>query len=147
MHLTRWNPVNDFLRLGNEFDRLLDQGFRDFTPGLGGRFPSVDVFQTEKDVVIKAELPGVEIDDIDITATEESVTIKGESKMEKTVDEDGFIHRERRFGKFFRTIPLPVKVKSNETTANFKNGVLEIKLPKQEQFQNNGVKVKVNRLQ
>jgi len=145
--LVPWDTTRDLIRLRDEMNRLFDRSFNDFFPTARGRFPSIDLYQTDKEIVVKAELPGVEIDDIEITATDESVTIKGETKVEKKVDEDGYIHRERRYGKFYRTIPLPVKVKSNEATANMKNGVLEVRVPKQEQSKDNGVKVKINKLQ
>jgi len=145
--LVPWDTTRDLIRLRDEMNRLFDRSFNDFFPMVRGRFPSIDLYQTENEVVLKAELPGVEIGDIEITATDESVTIKGETKAEKKVDEDGYIHRERRYGKFYRTIPLPVKVKSNEATANMQNGVLEIRIPKKEQLKGSGVKIKINKLQ
>lgn len=92
--------------------------------------PSLDVYDEKKDVVVKAELPGLTKDDVQVTLSDSTVTIKGEKKREKEVKEKDFYRSEREYGSFLRTVPLPAAVNADQVVANFKDGVLEIRLPK-----------------
>ena len=92
--------------------------------------PAVDVYETDDEVVVKVALPGANREDITVTAQEDTVTIRGQSKQEEEVDEDGYYRRELRYGSFSRTIPLPATVNSDEITAKFADGVLTVRAPK-----------------
>ncbi|MCL6630678.1 MAG: Hsp20/alpha crystallin family protein, partial [Armatimonadetes bacterium] len=84
-------------------------------------------------VVVKAELPGLKKEDIEITATEDSISLRGEFKREEEVKKEGFYRRERREGKFYRTIPMPAPIKPDQVKASFKDGILEITAPEVEE--------------
>ena len=142
MELTRWDPFRELERMREEFDRWFERLFAEVLPGrrrgpraeaVAALAPCVDVYETEKEVVVKAELPGLTKEDVEVQATEDSVTIRGEFKRDEEVSEEGYYRRERRFGKFERVIPLPAEVKPDEAKAKFQNGVLEIRLPKVEE--------------
>ncbi len=135
--MRRWEPFRELERMREEMDRLFERLF-----GLGRRglfaplveaptvVPAVDVYETDKEVVVKAELPGMSKEDLEINATEDSLTLKGEIKKDEEVSEEGYYRRERRYGSFERVIPLPTEVKPDQAKAKFQNGVLEVRLPK-----------------
>ena len=93
-------------------------------------YPAVDVTEEGEELVVKADLPGVDPDDIDLRITEDTLGISAETKYEEEKREKGFYLAERRYGSFQRVIPLPASVKSDDVTARFDNGVLEVRLPK-----------------
>jgi HSP20 family protein len=120
-------------RMHDEIDRM----FKDFTtsplwPRLEGvgRVPSVDVYEKDGAVVVEAEMPGVNKDDIHVSHTDSTVTIQGETKQEKEENKDGYYRSERQYGSFYRAIPLPAAVDFSNATAEFHDGVLRITLPK-----------------
>jgi len=128
------------LAIQEEIDELFDDFFnRPFglmrRPSRGfetlSKFsPSVDVSETDKQINIKAELPGMEADDIDLEVRDEMVLIRGEKKSEREEKDEQFYRLERSYGSFRRSIPLPAEIDVDKAKANFKNGVLSIKLPK-----------------
>lgn len=135
MGLARWEPTSGLRRMREEMDRM----FEDMLPswsGLSslaeGMFPAVDAFERDNEVVVKADLPGLKKDEIEVTATEDSISLKGEFKQEEQVKQAGFIRKERRAGKFFRTVPMPIAIKPDQVKASFKDGTLEITAPKAE---------------
>ena len=107
--------------------------------GMGMFTPSIDVKENEKEFIIKAELPGVEEKDIEITVTNDAVTIKGEKKEEKEDKDKNYYYMERSYGSFSRVIPLEAEIESSKAEARFKNGILDIKILK-----NQSAKVKRN---
>jgi len=131
-------PVSPFA----EMDKYFDNFFRNPFSMLAGPMmasalprsaeiaPSVDIFEEGDEVVVKADIPGVKKDDIDVTITENSLTISGEKKQEKKVKEKDFHRIERSYGSFSRSFRLPDNVNSAKAKAEFKDGVLEIRLPK-----------------
>ena len=108
--------------------------------------PRVDVHEDEKAVYVKAEIPGLEEKDLNVTLKENMLTISGEKKAEKIEGEKGknYWYCERSFGSFSRTIALPDAIKHDDVKANYKNGVLEIEIPKAEETQPKKIDVKVN---
>ena len=92
--------------------------------------PSMDVFEKDNAIVIKAELPGVKKDDIHVTIEDNDVIIRGERKSESEVKEDQFYRLERAYGSFYRRLPLGIDVKAADIKATFDNGVLEVRIPK-----------------
>lgn len=95
-------------------------------------FPAVDVFEKDNNIVVRAEAPGLKKEDMEVTATQDAVCLKGEFRREEEVNEEGYVRRELRSGRFFRTIPLPTAIKPDEARASFKDGILEITAPKSE---------------
>jgi HSP20 family protein len=111
---------------------------------LGIRMPSVDVYEEKDSVVVKAELPGMKKEDIEVTLAGDTLTIKGEKKDDKEIKEDDYYRRERSYGSFLRSVALPSEVKGDQIKANFKDGVLEIRLPKTEEAKKKSIAVKID---
>ncbi len=107
------------------------------------RPPSVDVFEEKDDIVVKAELPGMEKDNIEVNLTDHTLTIKGEKKKEEEVKGENYYRAERSYGSFLRTLELPKEVRADKVKASFKNGILEVRMPKTEEAKAKEVKVKV----
>ncbi len=141
MALTKWTPPRWGLRrlepfremeeMAEEMDRLFGEYGRRH-PFLGGRgwLPAVDMIDRKDELLVKVELPGMEKDDIDIAVTGDLLTIKGEGKMEKEMKEDDYYCCESAYGSFSRTISLPVGVETGNVKAEYRNGILEVHLPK-----------------
>lgn len=108
------------------------------------RMPSLDVYEENDSVVVKAELPGMKKEDVEVNLAGANLTIKGEKKEEKEVKEDDYYRRERSYGSFLRTVALPCEVKSDEIKASFKDGVLEIRMPKTEEAKKKSIAVKID---
>ncbi|MCU0595314.1 MAG: Hsp20/alpha crystallin family protein [Desulfobacterota bacterium] len=130
--LIPWRGEMD--RLRNEMERLYDRffdlrPFRRFAEE-GEWMPSVDVSETAKEIIVKAEIPGVEAKDIDVNLSGEVLTIKGERKREREEQEENFHRIERSYGSFFRSLRLPSEVDGEKIKASYKKGVLRITLPK-----------------
>jgi HSP20 family protein len=145
MSIIRWDPFRDFISLRDEIDSLFDRFFtreRFISPLERSWTPSVDIYETKKEVVVRAELPGLSAKDVDITLTENTLTIKGEKKVSDEVKGENYYRVESAYGAFQRTIPLPVPVRNEKVKASFKDGVLEIRLPKVEE-KAKGIKIKV----
>jgi HSP20 family protein len=126
---------NPFAFLRHEMNTLFDNFSRGFEvePFMGrfGAFtPSVDIKESEKDITVSAELPGMEDKDIDLSLNRDSLTIKGEKKEEKEDKGKNYYRMERSYGSFIRTIPLPAEVDMDRVKAEFKKGILTVALPK-----------------
>jgi HSP20 family protein len=105
--------------------------------------PSVDIMEDKGDIVIKAELPGVKKEDIDVTLTADTITISGEKKKEEEVKKKDYYRYESSYGSFCRTFSLPSEVQSDKAKTKMKDGVLEIRIPKTEEAKKKEVKLKV----
>lgn len=127
----------------DNFFRGFDVAPRGFAEGLGSFSPSIDVKENDKEFIIKAELPGVEEKDIDVTVTGDSVTIKGEKKEEKEDKDKNYYYMERSYGSFCRVIPLEAEIESGKAEARFTNGILDIKIPKSQSAKSKGTKVSI----
>jgi HSP20 family protein len=132
-----WGREKDpFTLLKKEMNRVFEdfsQGFPldPFSRKMGEGFqPKVNISESDKEITVSAELPGMDDKDIDVSLSKNELTIKGEKKEEKEEKKENFYHMERTYGSFQRTLPLPSEVEDNKAEANFKNGVLTIKLPK-----------------
>lgn len=142
--LIRWEPMG-VTSLRQAMDRLFEDSFVTSSGLLPARWteqPAVDVYQTETDVVVKASMPGMKAEDVDISVTGDVITISGEHKEEKEVKEKDYFRKEMRYGSFTRSLPLPVAVKVDKADAEFKDGVLTVTLPKSEAAKPRSVKVK-----
>ncbi len=132
--LQRWDPFRGLVRAQRDLDRLFDSFFG--RPLLrweqeeGVRLPAVDVSETESEVLVTAELPGVDRKDLEVEVLPEALSLKAETVKESEKREEAYHRRERVWGRFERTIPLPAEVVTDQVKAVFKDGVLEVRLPK-----------------
>jgi HSP20 family protein len=135
MALIRWEPSAGLTSLRRDLDHLFEDFFErgPFWGGDRGWEPAVEVADTKDAVVIKAQVPGMSKDNIQVNVTDGTLTLKGEMKEEEKKEEKNYFRREFRYGAFMRTIPLPVAVQADKTTAQLKDGVLEVTIPKAEQ--------------
>lgn len=135
MALMRWEPMGEIESMRRMMDRMFGQMLASPLSGLpsleGARAfsPNVEVYTTENEVVVKAELPGLEAKDVNVEITEDSIHLMGEMKKEEEVTEDNYYRTERQYGHFERLIPLPNRVKDTEAKAAFKHGMLTIRAP------------------
>ncbi|HEY5984281.1 MAG TPA: Hsp20/alpha crystallin family protein [Anaerolineales bacterium] len=145
-NLIRWQPMREMVTLRDAMDRLLDDAFtRPWGLTDGGKFgsvPSIDLFETENDVVVKAALPGMKAEDVEINVTGDMLTIKGQTKEESELKEKAYHIREHRWGSFERSVPMPTSVVSEKAKAEFENGILTITLPKTEEVKPKTITVK-----
>jgi HSP20 family protein len=143
MAIQRWSPWRDLMRMQEDFNRTFESFLRPGTVSELRWMPDVDVFEKENDVIVRVDLPEVKAEDVDVSIVENMLRIKGERKYTEEVKEGNYYLTERRFGMFERTIELPVSVKSEDVQAQYKDGVLEIMLPKAEEKKAKEIKVKV----
>lgn len=141
----RNEQASPFLTLHREMNRLFDEALRDFgAPSLFGRmptWPSVEVTETDKDIRVSAELPGLDEKDVEVLMEDGGLTIKGEKKSE--VDDKERQFSERYYGRFERRIPLGFEVEADKVAAEFKNGVLSVTLPKNAKAQANAKRIQI----
>lgn len=132
-NLSRWEPVREMMTLREAMDRLFDDAFtRPIGSNGGSVVPAIDLYQTSNDVIVKAALPGLKAEDVQISVTADVLTIRGEFKHEANDKEATYHIHEHRSGAFERAIMLPIDVQTDKAKADFKNGVLTITLPKAE---------------
>ena len=145
-HLVRWEPFRDLISLREAMDRLFEESFIRPRAGwlapLGAGALAVDMYETDQDVVIKSSVPGVKAEDIDITITGDTLTIKGETKAEEKVEKANYVRQERRYGAFSRSVTLPTTIVAEKAKAEFENGVLTLTLPKAEEVKPKAIRVK-----
>jgi HSP20 family protein len=145
-NITRFNPLSEMVTLRSAMDRLFDDSFvspltlRAFNGEAAA--PAIDVHETADDIVVTVALPGLKAEDVDITLTGQSLSIRGEFKADEEVDRGQYLYRERRFGTFQRQLQLPVRVQSEAATANFEDGVLTLRIPKAEEVKPRQIQVK-----
>lgn len=137
MALARWNPMGDLMSLRREMDRLFDQAFRRGDGEEGGWAagtwaPPVDIHETDNALVLKAELPGFSKEDISVEFKDSRLILRGEREHEAEVKEEQYHRRERVYGSFQRVFMLPTTVDPDKIQATYKDGILELQLPKSE---------------
>lgn len=143
-NLIRFEPMREMITLREAMDRLFNDAF---TPSVGAsaggwQIPAVDLYQTDDEVVVKAALPGLKADDVQIAITGDMLSLKGEFKQEDEVKEKAYHLREQRYGSFERTFTLPTAVVADKARAEFENGILTITLPKAEEVKPKMITVK-----
>ena len=156
MAIVRFDPFRELDRLQNEVNRLFE-GYnsnadvpaparQNSGAALMARAwsPAVDIAETQNEVVLRAELPGLKQDDIDIELTGDTLTLRGERKFENEERKDNFVRVERSYGRFQRSFTLGVPVQNDQVSATYRDGVLEIHLPKSEQTRPRKVQVSVS---
>ena len=149
MAIVRWDPFRDVMTLQERMNRLFDQTLSrtrtDDDEGLTASMwsPAVDIFETSDSIVMKAELPGVSRDNIDIQVQDNTLMLKGERKFEREVKEENYLRIERSYGAFQRAFNLPAVVQQDKIKAVFRDGVLEVTMPKAEEAKPKQVKIDV----
>jgi len=129
--MKRWDPFDDLRSMQHEMDRLFERFLGAEVPSVRRTLwmPSVESYTKEGKLVFKAELPGVDVKDVDVSIIDRELVIKGERKSEKGAKEENYIYREIDYGAFERRFALPEGVKTDELKAKFTNGILEITMP------------------
>ncbi len=145
MSLIRWDPFDDLASLRESMDKLFEEFFsrRPRGTAVTAWQPAVEVYETDTEVVVRAELPGVDPKNVDITVTEDTLTIKGEARAEQEEKGRNYYRRELRYGAFLRTLALPEEVQGDKARASYRNGILEVRVPKSERSRPRTVKVEV----
>jgi HSP20 family protein len=147
--LIRWEPSRELTSLRERMDRVFNEMLGRGWGGeeglaAGAWMPPVDVYETPESIVLKADLPAVNKEEVDISVENNTLTIRGERKREQEVKEKNFYRLERSYGAFARSFSLPPTVVAEKIEASFKDGVLTLTLPKREESKPKQIKVKVN---
>jgi HSP20 family protein len=137
MSITRYDPFRDLRSLQEEVNRLfstnLTRGFGEEGIGRGAWNPSVDIYENKDQIILEAELPGMNRGDFELTVENNVITLRGERNFEKKDDTDNYHRVERSYGSFTRSFTLPQTVSAEGATAEYANGVLRVTLPKREE--------------
>jgi HSP20 family protein len=150
MAIVRWEPFRDLAGLQDRMNRLFDESFRGARAGnaddwaLGGSWaPAVDIYEQDGNIVMKAELPGVDPKAVDIRLENNTLTLRGERKLDKEVKEDSYHRVERAYGAFSRSFTLPTVVDQGNIKAEYRDGVLKLTLPKREEAKPRQIQINV----
>lgn len=143
MPIVRWDPFSEMVQLRDEIGRWFDTLDKKKEARKGAVWaPDVDIKETDTDIQIKADVPGMKLEDIDVSVDEDQLVIKGERKIEKEEKEKDYVRIERSYGSFYRSFNIGVPVKADQIKASYKNGVLDISLPKAEARKPKKIEVK-----
>jgi len=149
MAIVRWEPLRDLVTAQRDFDRLFREAFPPFSgeTELSTRAwaPPVDIYETENDIVLKAELPGVDPKDVEVRIEDNTLYLKGERKFEKEVKEQNYHRVERSYGSFARSFSLPNSISADKVKAEFKDGLLTLTMPKREEAKPKTIKIDVSK--
>jgi HSP20 family protein len=145
MAVVRWDPFRDLNVLQDRMNRLFEdagRGWRPDEPAATTTWsPAVDIFETEQEIVVKAELPGMDRSGITLNLEKNVLTLRGERKFEKEAKDDNYHRIERSYGSFSRAFSIPVTVDEEKIRADYKEGVLKIVLPKKEQVKPKQIRI------
>jgi HSP20 family protein len=146
MAIERWHPFTELMSLRQAMDRLFDDSVVRPSRNLEAlgevAAPALDIYQTPSEIVVKAALPGVKPEDVNIDIIGDTLTVRGESKAEKEVKREDYLYQERRYGAFSRSVVLPGGLKSDKAEATMEDGVLTLTIPKAEEVKPKAIKVK-----
>jgi HSP20 family protein len=137
MVLVRYNPWQEL----NALQRQIDRVFEDFPASISAKIPAAELHETEEAIYLKLELPGIEAKDLDIEVTNNAVKVVAERKSETKTEDNGKTRSEFYYGKFQRVIPLSARIQNTDVKAEYKDGILNLTLPKTEAEKNKVVKV------
>jgi HSP20 family protein len=151
MAIVRWQPFRDLLATEREFDRIFREAFsplfseRESELSTRAWAPAVDIFETENNIALKAELPGVEPKDVEVRVEDNTLYLKGERKFEKETKEENYHRIERSYGSFARSFALPNSIDAEKVAAEYKDGLLTLTLPKREEAKPKTIKINVSK--
>jgi HSP20 family protein len=149
MAIVRWEPFREMLSAQDRFNQLFNQTFSQMFGAEGQELstrtwaPAVDVYETDQDLVINAELPGVDPKDVEVRVENNTLYLKGERKLEKETNEGNYHRVERSYGSFSRSFTLPSSVSAENAQAEYKNGILTLKLTKREEAKPKTINIQV----
>lgn len=133
MPIVRWDPFSDLIQMRDDIGRWFGETAKGKLEKKTGVWaPDVDIKETETDITVKADLPGLKKEDIEVSVDNDMLVIKGERKFEKEEKDKNYVRVERSYGSFYRSFTIGVPVKEDEIKASYKNGVLEVLVPKAE---------------
>jgi HSP20 family protein len=143
--ITRFDPFRDLAQLQDRVNRLFQETSAGREEGFttSSFVPPVDIYETEQNIVLKLEVPGIDQKDLDIRIENNTITVRGERKFESEVKEENFHRVERRYGNFQRSFSLPNTVSTDNVTADYENGILKITLAKRAEAKSKQIKVNV----
>jgi HSP20 family protein len=144
-NITRWDPFGEMMHLRQAMDQLFDESFTRPWRLLGWEGEALlplDVHETDDELEVKASLPGVKLEDVDVFIVGDTLSIRGEFKSEEETKKPSYHHQERRYGSFHRALTLPTKVEADKAEAVFENGVLTLTMPKAEAVKPKTIKVR-----
>lgn len=145
-NLSRWDPFREAQKAQEQLSRLFGDGFlvRSEDSALSAWAPEIDIRETKDELVLEADLPGINDKDLDIRVEDNMLTVRGERKFEKKVNEENYLRVERSYGSFTRSFSLPHTVNTESIKAAYHDGVLTIRLPKREEAKPKQVKIEVS---
>ena len=143
MTLVRWDPFRDLATLHDRFNQVLSADSDSVEGRHGDWAPPVDIFERGDELILRAELPGLKTEDIDIRVENGKLVLRGQRKQEKQTDDTKVYRLERAYGTFTRRFALPTSVDSSKISAAYRNGVLEVTLPKADEAKERKVEIKV----
>jgi len=147
MALVRFEPFRGLFNSQDRFNRVLSQAFSqafgDEESKLGSWAPAVDIFETDENLVVKAELPGVDPKDVEVRVEDSTLYLKGQRKFENEVKDENYHRIERSYGSFTRTFALPSSINADKVAAEYKDGMLTLTLPKREEAKPKTIKIQV----
>jgi HSP20 family protein len=143
----RWEPARELMSLREAMDRLFDDSFTrplSVRDGWSMSTPAIDMYQTDNEVVVRASIPGIKANEVQINITGDVLTLKGEVNQDEERKDRAWHIREQRFGSFERSVALPTAVKTDMAEAVFENGILTITLPKADEVKPRTINIKAN---
>lgn len=142
--IVRWEPFRDMMTMRDAMDRMFEERFPRPPMPFGRWSPgslSVDMYETDDNVVIKTAIPGVSADDIEVSVTGDTLTVKAETKEEEEISRESYLRRERRYGSYCRSVTLPGGLEAEKAEAEYTDGVLTLTFPKAEEIKPKSIKV------
>jgi HSP20 family protein len=141
--IVRWEPFRDMATLRDAMDRMFEEGIwrppMPFAWGEGNL--AVDMYETDESVVVRTAIPGVKAEDIDVSVTGDTLTVKAETKEEEEIKRENYLRRERRYGSYCRSVTLPGGLETDKADADYSDGVLTLTFPKAEEVKPKSIKV------
>ena len=148
MSIRRWDPFDELASLRESMERVFDEFFTTRRTERRGGVPAVwepaaELFETDNEVVFRAEMPGIDPKSVDVTVSEDALTVRGEARAEEEQKGRNYYRRELRYGSYQRTVALPTAVQADQARAAYRNGILEVRLPKAERARAKSIRVEV----
>jgi HSP20 family protein len=148
MAIVRWEPFRDLLSLQERMNRMFDESYRGrgTEDWMGGAWaPAVDIYEHNGNIVLQAELPGLDPKDVDVRVENNVLTLRGQRKVDETVNKDNYHRVERLYGSFTRSFTLPSQIDTEKIQANYKDGVLRLTLPTKEEAKPKQIAINVTK--